>query len=231
MYLQITTRCNMSCAHCCFSCTKEGDDMPLSVFRKAIEFDCYITLGGGEPTLHRHFNTMLLESLASKDHGEGGLTVITNGSVTRTALLLAALAKSNVLDAQISRDEYHDPIDPRVVRAFEKIGEKTRSVTHLQHHPGIRNTTQQDDPKPYGRGIELLGLEPDDLEHDGSDCMCSDHIVKPNGNIMQCGCPDAPMIGDVENGIGDSCSGGGECCHSSEFHNWCIENDHEHWLV
>ncbi len=55
MYIQITTRCNMSCEHCCYSCTHEGEDMSLETFRNCLGFDEYNTLGGGEPTIHPLF--------------------------------------------------------------------------------------------------------------------------------------------------------------------------------
>ncbi len=29
MYIQITTRCNMFCEHCCMNATADGDDMNI----------------------------------------------------------------------------------------------------------------------------------------------------------------------------------------------------------
>ena len=185
--------------------------MSLATFRKAISMDAIITLGGGEPTLHRYFDTILLESLAvSKMNGEGSLFIITNGSITRRALTLAHLAKTTVLSAQLSQDEYHDEIDPRVVEAFENIGEDFNT------NEGVRNTTQYRDPHPHGRALELLDLDPNDIIHrNGHDCMCEDLFVKPNGNIMQCGCDDSPLVGNVNDGANSPAFG--ECCHSLSF--------------
>ena len=60
MYIQITTRCNMSCLHCCYGCNdKDGEDMPVETFELIMEKwgekicktdGRNIILGGGEPT-------------------------------------------------------------------------------------------------------------------------------------------------------------------------------------
>ena len=230
MYLQLTTRCNMTCAHCCFACTTKGEDMSLKTFRDAIKIDGNITLGGGEPTLHKHFDTMVLESLAAIHgfHGDGSVCVITNGSITNRALVLAQLGKAKVLDSQLSRDEYHDAIDPRVVDAFESFEQGV-----FGRKLGIRNTTDGRDPSPYGRAIELLDLDDDDIERDGSDCMCHDCIVKPNGDIVQCGCPDSPVVGTAKDGIDRPSNAYNECCHSATFQSACVEDTgkYEHLLV
>lgn len=52
MYLQITTRCNMHCDHCCYRCEETGEDMSLEIFEKALSYDDETaTIGGGEPTV------------------------------------------------------------------------------------------------------------------------------------------------------------------------------------
>ena len=55
MYVMITTRCNMTCCHCAYSCTAEGEDMSMDTFRRAIDFmhewgEEPISIGGGERT-------------------------------------------------------------------------------------------------------------------------------------------------------------------------------------
>jgi MoaA/NifB/PqqE/SkfB family radical SAM enzyme len=161
MYIQLTTRCNMTCEHCCFSCNAQGDDMSKEVFHAALElcseYDSYVTLGGGEPTLHPNFREFLIEAIAELEHT---LLVVTNGSVKRHALLLAKLARREVIQAELSRDDWHDDIDWEVVEAT------------------------------------VLEIEPN-----GNDCACSDICIKPNGDAHVCGCPDAPCIGNVFDGI------------------------------
>jgi len=54
MYIQVTNKCNMKCAHCCFSCTTKGQHMSLGDIRRAIFYaESYesLAIGGGEPTL------------------------------------------------------------------------------------------------------------------------------------------------------------------------------------
>lgn len=203
MYLQITTRCNMTCAHCCFSCTKDGEDMSLETFRAAVGLDYKITLGGGEPTLHRHFNTILLESMAAV---KNSLWVVTNGSITRKALLLASLSKSGLITAQLSRDKYHDKIDPVVVEAFEA----TLLINELPE--GIRNTTKLEAPVLHGRGVALAGLDAKNHSRKPYDCMVSNFFVKPNGDIFQCSCEDSPKVGEIKNGF-DMAGMPRRCCH------------------
>lgn len=199
--------------------------MSLETFRDAIKIDGQITLGGGEPTLHKHFDTMLLEALAAVHgfHGDGEVAVITNGSITNRALVLAQLGKANVIFAQVSRDHFHDEIDPRVVKAFESYEPQAFRST-----PGVRNTTKTSDPHPYGRAIDLLEVDPDEIERDGSDCMCDDFVIKPNGDIHQCGCNDAPTVGSTRDGIHVPSDAYGVCCHSSEFTRACIEEEDEY---
>ena len=111
MYIKITTRCNMTCAHCCYSATKDGEDMPIKVFKKILdkwyrEIECgdgYVTLGGGEPTLHPEFWDMV--ELAWK---YGTPWMVTNGSNKKAALLIADLAKKGYLHGVLSLDKWHD---------------------------------------------------------------------------------------------------------------------------
>ncbi|MHC4300599.1 MAG: radical SAM protein [Planctomycetota bacterium] len=225
MYLQITTRCNMTCEHCCYSCGKDGEDMSLEVYRKALELcvdhDEAPFIGGGEPTLHPNFDTILMEGIASPRDSWQTLGIITNGSITKRAKMLASLAGHKVIHAELSQDQYHDPIDAEVVAAFEELG---RHYTRDTSMGGTR------DPILQGRALEFMGVEDDDLEHDGWRCPCDTWFVKPDGNIYQCGCDDAPKIGDVYDGIASPLNG--ECHHSSYFTNACLEENgqYEHLL-
>ena len=224
MYIQITTRCQMTCAHCCYNCTKDGEDMSLATF-KAILQDCIDHgdipfLGGGEPTLHPRFEEFLmLAIIAVAEIGDGPVGIITNGGVTKRALYLANLAKAEIISAQLSRDIYHDEIDPKVVDAFASIPNGIRDTTK----GGVR------EPLPQGRALEILGLDPiEDAEDinmikDGSNCVCGDSVCTPNGVIRQCGCEDAPVIGEAESGYNSPMPG--ECCNSSYFIDECVKNE------
>ena len=57
MYIKLTNKCTMECAHCCFADGPRGTQfMSRETFNKAlalaVEAEQNITLGGGEPTLH-----------------------------------------------------------------------------------------------------------------------------------------------------------------------------------
>src|SRR3990172_12381336 len=87
MYLQITTKCNMRCAHCLFSCApNKGQHMSLTTFHKALKFsksyDEYISVGGGEPTLHPHFEQIMYECISATST-DTPLWIVTNGTHKR----------------------------------------------------------------------------------------------------------------------------------------------------
>ncbi len=187
-YIMITTRCNFSCEHCCMDATPKGSeefgvDMSRRIFLKAIElFDGqYIALGGGEPTLHKRFWEFLGLSLRYAE----GIWLATNGSQTETALALAALAKKGVVGVSLSLDDYHDPIDERVVKAFDKkpLYDMTKRLEDLRE---IRTVTQI---SQAGRA-KTNGLWTKD------DCCCDDIVVTPDGRIWSCGCREE-SLGDV----------------------------------
>ena len=231
--MQITTRCNMECAHCCYSCTSKGDDMSLDTFRAALdmceEHGSAPFLGGGEPTIHPHFETILLESIAcaASDILDGQVGIITNGKMTRRAMQLHALAKGNVIFAELSRDQYHEPIEYSVVQAFESLGDGTRWTR------GTRDTSGQGriEPLPHGRARELLGFDDDDMiedNRDDRDCPCEQWVVKPNGDIHQCGCDDSPKVGSVTEGVESPINN--TCYRSPEWVDECCENEVEHLI-
>jgi len=183
MYIQITTRCNMHCEHCCYSCGKRGHDMSAETYAAALAYgDEYLSIGGGEPTLHPLFWQFLGQAIAAAET----VWLATNGSQTEIALALAKLARKGVIGCALSQDCYHDEIDDRVVDAFTR------------------------EPRPYdyiGRGDAADGREIRDVtgkeikagrcRHGSDDCPCSDLIVKPDGRVFACGCKRAPCFGNI----------------------------------
>ena len=171
MYFQLTTKCNMTCGHCCFSATHRGKDMSDEVFKAALRLaqdldDYELTLGGGEPTLHPKFWEFLGLTLKASALMYSDLKplVITNGSVTDTSLALARLNKAGAIYAELSQDEWHDPIDPKVIREFmQNAG--MRTVRHI---------------KSVGRGKGVAGSS--------YGCCCETMLVDPEGSIWSCGC-------------------------------------------
>lgn len=111
MYIQITSRCNMACAHCIYSCgLKKGRHMSMDTFRQAVlvaeSYDSPITIGGGEPTLHPDLLAML---------GIASLTadlppfMVTNGTCSKKlwSLLMRAQKREHI-DVRVSNDLWHD---------------------------------------------------------------------------------------------------------------------------
>jgi hypothetical protein len=173
MYIQITEKCGMHCAHCCMDSGPGGKHMSKKTYVKTLEL-CggdYTSLGGGEPTMHPLFWEFLGLALGSDVEG---LWMATNGSQTKIALALAKMAKSGVLGVALSRDDYHDEIDPSVVRAFEK--DKGRNYNGAQED--LREIRTVTDIKASGRAKNW--------GNDG--CCCDDIVVDIHGDIWACGC-------------------------------------------
>ncbi len=183
MYIQLTDKCNMSCAHCAFACTGKGTFMSQEVFDKCLEvakeFSMYVTLGGGEPTLHPKCLKWAMDAAlalvdVSLDMDGPAVMVITNGKKGKTAVELAKLCKLGVISAELSQDEFHDPIDESTVAAFKRYA-SFRDVTNEGRNPVL----------DVGRAREsheagLLNVR------DG--CACSTLFIAPNGDFYACGC-------------------------------------------
>lgn len=188
MYIQITTRCNMNCEHCGFDCSEAGEDMSLETFRKAIQWEEEsLSIGGGEPTLHPLFWQFIGEALAVSDY----VWLATNGKETKTALVLAKLAKRGVLACELSRDDYHEDIDPEVVEAFTRERKLTNGLNgyhqdRLNDQRGIRNVSGHE----INAGRCDFGVE---------GCLCEDILCTPGGDIFACGCEDSPQFGTIDN--------------------------------
>ena len=178
MYIQITTRCNMKCAHCCGSYTEKGTDMSRDVFLAAVqEAEArgeFVTIGGGEPTLHPLFWDFIGLALAHED-SKGSVHVITNGSRKETALRLARLARTGAVGADLSRDKYHSVIDPLVVTAFTREDNNSWA----RDHNDLRGIRTVDSILNLGRAkLNSIGIE------DG--CSCNDLFVTPDGKLWAC---------------------------------------------
>lgn len=219
MYLQITTKCNMTCEHCCFACTKYGRHGDLSTIKTAMsliaEYKGNLTLGGGEPTLHPDFFEILEYGLLMFDN----VWFATNGSQTEKMYRIHniindcdydlvecncsdedkdngycecynnCIMSNGKLSVDLSQDIFHDSIDNRIVELWSKMKESKRYSNY-----GIRNTYKN------GKLINSGRAKQNNLGTD-SRCTCDDIFIKPNGNIFLCGCKNSPKIGDVWNGI------------------------------
>lgn len=191
MYLQITTKCNMACQHCCYSCSSHGRHADWETVQSMIDFAAdwgeIVAIGGGEPTLHPRFFTILELCLARLDY----VWLATNGSRTRTMFRLANIMmgddnriftrRPDQLSVALSLDKFHDKIDQRVVDLWRRQKFEIRNVENRVIGQGRAKET----------GVGQL-----------DDCVCNDLFVQPDGSIKLCGCKEAPVIGHVQNGIG-----------------------------
>lgn len=201
MYIQVTTRCNMSCDHCCFACGANGKDMTAKTFHAALALieeddEASICIGGGEPTLHPCFWPFLIDAIAQSEN----VWLATNGSITKTALRLAQLAKRGVIGCALSQDCYHDSIDCSVIKAFTYGMEQRRG-----YGGGINYKPCDDNDKREIRDVTQGGTNYENLSpfrdpEDGGNpehCSCGGVFIAVNGNVKPCGCLTAPVIGHV----------------------------------
>lgn len=198
MYLQITTKCNMNCPHCCYSCSMRGKHGDYMMIRDSIAYardhggDECISIGGGEPTLHPKFFDILVACLTDFDY----VWMATNGSQTKTMYRLRdiinqedSIFQEDKLTIALSQDYFHDEIDHMVVTMWE-AGVKRRPQGFE-----IRDVTRSAD------GVAGVGRAKRTGAGWGERCVCSELIIKPDGRIKLCGCPGSPVIGDVHSGI------------------------------
>jgi MoaA/NifB/PqqE/SkfB family radical SAM enzyme len=185
MYIEITTRCNMSCAHCGADAKAAGIDMTFDVFKKAVRVckeagATRVTIGGGEPTIHPEFMKMLDYAV---EQFKITVSIISNGSNTATVLKLANMTEKGIIAASISQDEYHDPIDPRVVKRYTEL-----KTPYFKDHDAIKKLPNVIN---VGRGKNIAGAVEDR-------CLASAIYIAADGNIYACGCK-TELLGNVDN--------------------------------
>ncbi len=225
MYLQITTKCNMACPHCCYSCSMKGKHGDLQTIKDSIRFALdyteIISIGGGEPTLHPDFFEILKTCLWEFD----SVWMATNGSKTDIMYRL---------DNIINQEDYPE-CDCQEEYTKEELIEYTGDEYGCLCHEKIQNDTilqenkltvalSQDyfhDPIDQ-RIIDLWKSRKYEIRdvtegHTGiiaegrakrtgsgwneEGCVCPDLLIRPDGKIKLCGCKKSPIIGDVYYGI------------------------------
>jgi hypothetical protein len=173
--------------------------MALATFKAALSIaSCggdMLTIGGGEPTLHKsclEFVWLAVRSTLqiSEDMGHAVVGLVTNGSVKKAALEIAHMAKVGLISARLSYDSYHDTsmVDESVLRAF-----KLRKVVDVGY--GIQRQDERDLRSinnwsyfitPHGRALDNgISNHPYTKE---TDCCCDGLFISPDGTIWQCGC-------------------------------------------
>jgi len=194
-----------------------GDSQVIyDAIRFALDYTEIITIGGGEPTLHPDFFKILKKCLWEFD----AIWMATNGSQTDIMLRLVNILNDvdfpecncyeelepeeyeeygclcyekmdcdiimaeGKLSVALSQDYFHDPINYRIVDIWKRNNWEIRDVT-----------------KSFN-GISEAGRAKENNLGGHDECVCPDIIIKPDGELKLCGCLDAPVIGDIYNGIG-----------------------------
>lgn len=170
--------------------------MDLETYAAAINLACgrgdYVTLGGGEPTVNKHFIEML--EFASEKYRRGMLElppcVITNGKLHgKVNKVLDRLAQEcdvgcrNPLYVQmeLSQDPWHDPINHDLVWRFQCL--KSTKFEDRNVMVGIRTVNglgawgRAADP---ARGLPISKYQ--------GECCCDDLTIDPKGDIWSCAC-------------------------------------------
>lgn len=195
MYIQITTRCNMTCAHCCFSANNKGDNMSRETFMQALvlaENVCgSVVIGGGEPTVHPEFFDYLDQAIEryNKDYFAMPPLVVTNGKlVSKARKLLEYIEDEKPVYVDLSLDEYHDPIRPEIENAFKTHDRIRRENARLggRHVDGGAGIRTVKNIQPVGRAAEPARGIP--ITVVGAPCCCENLLVDPFGNVFSCGC-------------------------------------------
>jgi len=203
MYLQLTTKCNMTCAHCCFSANNKGDNMSRYTFATALSLaeriSGMVTLGGGEPTVHPEFFEYLDRAIDYYDRGRLELAplVVTNGKlVSKARKLLQYVEEERGVWVDLSLDDYHDPIRPEIEMAFRRYHEaRMRDRYGIRRNAGDRGAGIRTAKVlvPVGRAADKArGLPVDDT----LSCCCEDMLVDPLGNVFSCGCK-THLLGNI----------------------------------
>lgn len=178
-YIQVTNRCNLSCPHCCFSCTSTGEDMALGDYidtldaLRILKFT-EITIGGGEPTLHKDFEQLVLSAIAR----DFRVHVVTNG--TDLARCQWLIDKSSRLDrgillVELSTDPWH-PKNPNAERLFALAGIPERKAIDVLCAQGRAKDIPEAEDYCAGEGV----------------------LVRPNMMVQACNCADAPIVCAVD---------------------------------
>ena len=195
----------MVCEHCCFDCTSKGKDMSADTFERAMDLvrdddsSCMVTIGGGEPTLHKNCLDYLWKAIrvcmpATYSAGTSVVGIVTNGSNAKQACEIAQLSEMGLCSARLSYDKFHDTsmVSDKVKYAFG-IGQDKRNRRECD----LRAVNSWDYfVTPHGRGL-TNGIANHPM-HGEKSCCCDGIFITPDGTIWQCGCREK-SLGNVNN--------------------------------
>ena len=241
MYLQITTKCNMSCDHCCYNCSMRGKHGDYYTIIKSIDFardkyeDESITIGGGEPTLHPRFFDILKYCLDNFNY----VWMATNGSQTDIMYRL-----NNIINGEDYPECTCEEDDPEQFAKYgclchekydnDSIYQENKLIVALSLDPWhdpiddhvidmwkrqSKNMNSHFEIRDVSRsldGASAVGRAKKTGAGWAEDCVCADIIIKPDGRLKACGCTRSPYIGNVFSGIDEKYE---ELLESDNFRN------------
>lgn len=173
----------MLCSHCAVNCTVKGVDMNFKTLVTSTIFydwlnqhyiDRFITLGGGEPTIHPE--VLEITKYVLNNIEVDYVDMITNGKNTK---IVNQLLKYNDrypnFYFHLSQTKFHEPIQKNTVDNFQQ-----RKQIH---------TIQPKDIIKAGRSKKGLLC-----------CNTSTKriVIDPKGNIKNCMCKNARIIGHLD---------------------------------
>lgn len=157
--------------------------MSIETFRAALLYaenhGEIISLGGGEPTIHPLFWDMLGLAVLAETESET-VWLATNGKNTKIALRLARLARQGKISCDLSQDEWHDPIEPKVVAAFTRDEKERYSPANNHDFRGIRRARPEKIINAGRAKKNGIGID--------KGCICDELFITPDGHIHPCGC-------------------------------------------
>ena len=224
MYLQISTKCNFHCLHCCYSCTMRGKHGDLNTIAAAIAFareqgDESISIGGGEPTLHPDFFAILSLCLANFDY----VWMATNGSQTESMFRLARIIDDQdfesfapedycTCETDEERDSCYCYPQDAIPNSDNKLSvalsqdkfhddEVDPRIVQLWHSKASRHQHSHFEIRDVSAHVIAAGRATKTGAGWEEGCVCPDLFIRPDGKIKLCGCIRSPVIGDVWGGI------------------------------
>lgn len=169
-YIEINNTCNLDCRSCYNRSGKAHPRKELSLSqmqsitdRLTNEFGCsYISLAGGEPTLHSHFDEILHYMLSISDLNVG---VVTNGTTSSNSLIDAYHTYPN-LKIQVSVDGSCEEINAKT-RGTGNFGKALLFLKELKRsgkYPTMKMVVSRNnlhDVEAYYRLAMSMKCEPD----------------------------------------------------------------------
>jgi len=138
----------------------------------------YISIGGGEPTVHPDFWRYL--DIALEDEFIESVWLATNGKRSRDAYKLLEymdIWSRDKFSCELSQDEFHAPISDRVIDAFRYKGAMKGVMG--KYNPYIRTVTG---------GIIKVGRAIKTGVWDVEGCAQPGLHIDPEGKMWNCGC-------------------------------------------